>query len=234
MTWIGPVPKGAKVRYVDDQVFGLLERQIGSGIPAELPDKYRKDLRYVELSNAQISTNVEDATAWLKRYGIEMLPAPAKTFRTYIDRGNHIFSTLIDHPAVANPSAFTDCSIILQRAIIVMSGGYETMYLTSYFHSTDGKGTAVNFAPKGAVKVTFPSKNVWFPLELTKYIFKPAAYVVLDVLTPQPTKLSAPNFRSATGRLKVTLGAQDYYVSRLSAVLERGRDWPDFVAELAK
>lgn len=42
------------------------------------------------------------------------------------------------------------------------------MYLRSYFHSTDGKGTAVNFAPKGAVKITFPSKSVWFPLELTK------------------------------------------------------------------
>jgi hypothetical protein len=234
VTWSVPVPKGAKVRYVDDQIFGLLERQMGSEIPPSLPEKYLKDLRYVDLSNAQMSTSVEETTTWLKRYGIAMVDAPAKALRSYIDRGNHIFSTLIDHPAVPNFNLFGDCSIVLQRGIIVMSEGYETMYLRSYFHSSDGKGTSVNFVPKGGLKIAFPSKTVWFPLELTKFISEPAAHVVLDILTPQPIKLSAPNFRSAAGRLKVSLGAQDYYVTRLSAVLERGRDWPDLGATLAR
>jgi len=235
VTWAGPVPKDAKVRAVSDEVFTALERQIGSEIPSGLPDKYVKDLQRSELANAQISTTIQDAAAWLKRYGVELEEAPSKMLRGYLDRGYNIFSTLIEHPSVANPGDVRACSIILQRAIIVMSEGHETLYLRSYFHSSDGKGSAVNFAPKGGLKITFPSKNVWFPLELTKFIFEPSAHVVLDILTPHAVKFAAPNtFRSAGGRMKATLGAQDYYVTRYTAVLERGKDWPDFVAEMSK
>jgi hypothetical protein len=235
VTWIGPVPKNAKVRAVDEEVFRTLERQIGPEIPAGFPDKYLKDLQRMELANAQMSTNLPDAAAWLKRYGVEMQEGPSKMLQGYIDRGHNIFSTLIDHPAVANAGDVRACSIVLQRGIIVMGEGYETLYLRSYFHSSDGKGSEVNFAPKGGLKISFPSKSVWFPLELTKYIFEPSAHVVLDILTPHAAKLAAPSpFRSIGGRMKATLGAQDYFVSRYSAVLERGKDWPDFVTEIGR
>jgi hypothetical protein len=235
VTWIGPVPKSAKVRYVDDEIFTIFERQMGPEIPAALPEKYRKDLRRVDLSNAQISSSVDEAASWLKRYGIALEAGPAGTFRNYINRGNLIYSTLIDHPPVFNFVDFAFCSIILQRGIIVMSEGTETLYLRSYFHSTDGKGTAVNFAPKGGLKISFPSKTAWFPLELTKHIFEPSAHVVLDVVTPQPARLAAPSpFRVVSSNQKIGLGAQDYFVTRFTAVLEKGKDWPDFSVELGK
>lgn len=230
--WIGPVPKNAKVRYVDDTIFRQIERHVGPEIPNELPEKYRRELRYVDLSNAQISTSVEEAAAWLKRYGIALEDGPARAFRSYIERGNHIFSTLIEHPPVPNVIDFKACSIILQRGVIVINEGYETLHLRSYFHSTDGRNAA-NFVPKGGLQISFPSKVAWFPLELTKFIVEPAAHVVLDVLTPQPVKLNVPNpFRVVGSRKRVTLGAQDYYVVRSYAVLEKGKDWPDFSVEL--
>ena len=61
------------------------------------------------------------AAAWLKRYGVEMQEGPSKMLQGYIDRGHNIFSTLIDHPAVANAGDVRACSIVLQRGIIVLS-----------------------------------------------------------------------------------------------------------------
>ena len=55
VSWIGPVPKGAKVSNVDNSVFALLEQEMGSELPADFPDKYRKELQKSDLFNAQIS-----------------------------------------------------------------------------------------------------------------------------------------------------------------------------------
>ncbi|PPQ14554.1 hypothetical protein CV770_36360 [Bradyrhizobium sp. AC87j1] len=231
--WIGPVPRGARIRYAEDEIFRQFERHVGPEIPNELPEKYRREVQHVELSNAQISTSVNEASEWLKRYGVALEEGPAKVFRSYIDRGHYIFSTLIEHPPVPNARDFVACSIILQRGIIVMNDDQETLYLRSYFHSTDGKGAAVNFAPNGGLQMTFPSKVAWFPLELTKFITEPAAFVVLDVATPKPVKLRAPTpFRLVGGHKKITFGGLDFYVTRMEAVLERGKEAPDFSVEL--
>ena len=231
--WIGPIPKDARVRYVDGQIFEALERQTLRDTADELAKNYREGLKYVGLANAQISTSVDAAAEWLKRYNITLEYGPAKTFQGYIDRGHYIFSTLIEHPAVANFEEFIQCSIVLQWGIIVMNEGQETLYLRSYFHSTDGKGNFVNFAPRGGLQISFPSEAAWFPLELTKYISEPSAQVIIDVVTPSATKLSVPSpFDVENANAKVTLGAQDYFVTRLKGELEGGKDWPDLVIEV--
>jgi hypothetical protein len=233
VTWIGPVPKGARVRYADEKVFELIERQLGRETALELPDKYRKGLHYVDLANAHVSTSVREAEAWLKRYHIDLESGPSRTFQGYIDRGNVIFSTLIEHPPVPNFPEFKACSIILQWGIIVINEGHETLYLRSYFHSSDGKGSSVNFAPRGGLRINFPSKTAWFPLELTKYIYEPAAAVVLDVVTATPKKLNPPApFRTDNMNVKISFGAQDYFVTRIKGTLERGKDWPDLSLQI--
>jgi len=227
VSWVGPVPKTAKVSQVDGEVFEKLAVVNGSDIPDGYPEKYLKDLQRVGIANAYMSWDIDELTKWQRRHEIEMSPEPLAIFKSYLERGNLIFSALVEHPPVDDPPSFTACSVVLQRGVIVFSRGRESLFLRSYFHSTNGEDSA-NFVPSGGLEITFPSDGVWFPLELTKVIYEPASYVVLDVLTQEPLngkQVPAP-FQMGP-QCWMAFGGEKLNATRLVATLEGGKDWPD-------
>ena len=239
VTWVGPVPKGARVVFAGTEIFDRVAQVAGPVIPKSFPREYLQDLQVVDLFNAQISWNLDELTLWQKRHGIGMKKRPLEIFKKYLDSGHRIFSTLIEHPRVMDPSSFKLCSIILQHGIIVYDDRQEDLYIRSYFHSksaNDPKSFA-NFVPQGGVKFSFPSKSIWFPLMLTEVIDEPAALVVLDILTAgslDNTKFPDPFRGEAMGVIQTRVGVSEakiYNVTRVTAKLRAGQRWNDFNVE---
>ena len=228
VTWVGPVPKEARVSYSDGKVFDTVNAVAGPEIPLQFPAKYRKGLTRSELFNSSFSWTPDDVVRTQKRYEIEMESKPLEIFRDYISRGNVIFSTLVSHPMVPNAKKFTRCSVVLQRAILVSDPPSQTIYLRSYFHSAAGADDFVNFAPRGGLRIAFASDTLWFPLRLTSVIAEPASFVVLDVLSRGGiSSESIPKAFTAKNRGKVKLNGHTYMLTRLTAVLSAKEEWPD-------
>jgi len=172
--------------------------------------------------------NTQTLTAWEKKHGIEMQREPLAIFERYLRNGFTIFSALVRHPPVPEPKLYVACSVILQRGVIVYANGIEDLHLRSYFHSARDAENFVNFVPSGALRVSFKSDKIWFPLELTQVIQEPYSYVVLDVLTTKPLKLEQlPKPFQAGKQGTVTLGKQQYQAVRLTAKLAAKQTSPD-------
>lgn len=229
VTWVGPAPADARVTITDGEIFRLAAEQTGAGIPEDYPEKYTKDLQYVEVFNASMAWDLQEVTRWQERHGIKMEDGPSAVFQKYLDTDHVILETLVQHPVVENPELFVACSIVLQRGVIVYEDGWETLSLRSYFHSAADSDNFVNFAPSGGIEMVFPSDAIWFPLELSQFIVEPASYVVLDILTTSPLDAGQlpDSFRlEKSGR--VDYNGTTYEVSRVSATLKAGQETPDF------
>lgn len=238
VTWVGPVPEQAEVTTVDDKVFEAINRSAGREVPRELPAKYLKDLKRVDVFNASIFWDTKSLAAWENRYGIQMDEKSLEIFENYLKEGNVLLGTLVRHPTVAEPQQFVACSVILQRAVIVYANGREDLYLRSYFHSARDSTNFVNFAPAGGLRISFKSESIWFPLELTRVIQEPHSSVVLDILTDAPLDLEqlpksfhAP--QGGTAGLKgkrpksITFGGRRFHAVRINATLASGERSPD-------
>ena len=229
VTWVGPMPAQGKVSFTDGKIFREMAEVAGPEIPKYFPEKYVRGLRDVDIFNASMSWTVEELTRLQKRYEIPMEQEPINIFKEYISSGHTIISVLVEHPKVIDPSRYLACSVVLQRGVIVYDGGQETLFLRSYFHSAKDPENFVNFVPRGGIKVTFSSDTIWFPLKLTKVIFEPASYVVLDILTQEPLnaeQLPTP-FRVETADKLAKYQGKEFYVTRISAKLESNKDWAD-------
>ena len=113
-----------------------------------------------------------------------MSQAPSRIFQRYFETGHAVFTTLVEHPNVANPSDFALCSISNQRATILHADGRQSLTFRSFFHSTNREGLEPqNFVPKLGVQLDFPSEKIWFPLALTEVIDHEFANVELDIVT---------------------------------------------------
>ncbi len=79
--------------------------------------------------------------------------------------------------------------------------------------------------------MSFPSKTVWFPLELTTGISEPTAFVVLDILTTKPLdeKGLPTSFRVAK-TAEMTFHGKSYKVFRVTAQLDTKQKWEDLNA----
>jgi hypothetical protein len=229
-----PVPQDARITYATPDIFAAVNRVMGPEIPADFPKKYSTDLQHVEIFNQHVSFDTEELTRWQKRHNVEMKQEFLTTFDGSFKRGQVVASTLVEHPSVTHPETFADaCSVVLQRAVLISNPGpdglRETIALRSYLHSVDASGKeAANFVPNGGFHVTFPSKTVWFPLELTTGISEPYAWVVLDVLSTKPlnSKQLPSAFRVAkTG--KMMYQGKSYRVTRITAKLDTKQKWED-------
>ncbi|MEU1288627.1 hypothetical protein [Kitasatospora sp. NPDC005856] len=233
VTWAGPAPREARVRVANGDIFERVEQATGPAFPPDYPEKYLKNLRASEVFNASMAWTADDLVRWQGRHGIEMEPEALGVYENYIDNGNTIFMALVDHPSVSAPDAFVACSLVLQRAVIVHSGGRQDLFLRSYFHSArQDSSEFVNFAPAGSVHYSFKTDEAWFPLELTRFISEPASYVELDIVTPEGfDERLLPSPFSAGESGYALLGDIKYRVRRASAVLTIGehlRGIPDF------
>ncbi len=208
---------------------------MGPEIPADFPKKYFVGLQRVNIFNQHISFDAEEFVKWQKRYNVEMKKDFLATFEGSLKRGQVIASTLVEHPSVSHPERFKDaCSVVLQRAVLISNpapdGLRETIFLRSYLHSVEeSRGAAANFVPSGGFQVSFPSKTVWFPLELTTGISEPTAWVVLDILSAKPLnqkQLPSPFRVAKTG--KMTYQGKSYQVFRVTAKLDTKQKWEDF------
>lgn len=247
VSWVGPVPENAKVSYVDSSVFDKFANGARDEIPARLPKKYLNRLQRVDLFNSQLSWTEEELILWQGRHGIKMKEKPLKVFRGYLKNEKVIFSTLVQHPIVKERESFNSCSVVLQRAIIFFENGREDLYLRSYFHSShdDDKELAVNFVPKGGLKISFETDKIWFPLELSGLIFEPASYLVLDIVTPYKMDLTSrlPKGFKVMGERTLNLNGieesmrrpnQIVSAQRIEAVLAAGKRWPDLNIKLSR
>jgi hypothetical protein len=76
--------------------------------------------------------------------------------------------------------------------------------------------------------MTFASKEIIYPLELSQFIDEPASYVVLDILTPGPldAKQLPKGFTAEkTGRMEFR--RQAYRATRITAKLAAKERHPD-------
>jgi hypothetical protein len=231
VTWAIPVPKNAKVTLTNGSIFDMASRDIGPDVPSGFPEKYKSDLKRVEVFNPTMAWSVGQLLESEKHFGIEMEQVATQIFDKYVRSQHDFVMMLVQHPPVAvPPSSFSSCSVVLQRGVIEYNDGVETLSLRSYFHSADESGHAVNFVPQGAVQITFESPEIWFPLSLTKLIKEPASYVVLDILTPNAVKTGAlgQQFHAeATGK-EIKVDNRQLNATRVTAKLESGKDLEDF------
>lgn len=232
-----PVPQDARVTYASPDTFAAVDRVMGPEIPANFPKKYSENLHHVDIFNAHISFTPDEFIRWQKRYDVEMKSEFASIFEGSFKRDKVIASTLVEHPSVAHPERYKDaCSVVLQRAVLVSDPAQEreTIFLRSYLHSVDDAGGgATNFVPTGGFQVSFPSKTLWFPLELTTGISEPTAFVVLDILSTKPLNekgLPAP-FR-VVKTSEMTFQGKRYQVFRVTAQLDTKQKWEDLNASL--
>jgi hypothetical protein len=225
-----PVPQDARVTYANPAIFAAVNRVMGPEIPADFPKKYSANLQHVDLFNSRISFDMDEFVGWQKRNNVEMKKEFSSIFDGSLKRGQVIASTLVEHPAVEHPERFEDaCSVVLQRAVLVSDPANETFFLRSYLHSSEPGGTTANFAPTGGFQVRFPTKTLWFPLELTTGISEPTAYVVLDILSAKPLdskQLPSPFKVAKTGRM--VFQGKSYRVTRVTATLDTTKKWEDF------
>lgn len=229
-TWVVPTPSNARITYDDGSIFADVDRVKGTSMPERFPEKYTRSLKSVDLFNASMAWDNQELTRWQSRHGIEMKKGPLAVFGDYIKSDHAIFSTLIEHPKVKNPKLYTKCSIVLQRGVIVFTGSRETLYLRSYFHSSNDNGEYVNFVPKGGIKMSFPADAIWYPLSLTSEIEEPASYLVLDVLTKQslPTRQISKSFQ-VSKQGKIMYQGDTYYFIRITGRLDAEKKWRDLI-----
>lgn len=227
-----PVPEDARVTFASPDIFAAVNRVMGPEIPSDFPKKYSANLKHVDIFNQRISFGPEEFVSWQKRYDVEMKRDFMTIFEGSFKRGQVVASTLVEHPTVAHPEKFQDaCSVVLQRAVIFSDPAQstETIYLRSYMHSVDASGGATaNFVPRGGFQVSFSSKTVWFPLELTTGISEPSAFVVLDILsskTLSSKELPGSFHVSKTGEM--TYQGKSYHVTRVTAQLDTKQKWED-------
>jgi hypothetical protein len=222
VTWVGPVPRFARVTLGDGEIFRSLEEVTGGDVPEGFPKEYVHNLQEAKAFNSSILWDTAEVVAWQKRYGIEMEPGPLQVFEYYLKTGSAIFATLVEHPLVPNADRFTACDVLLQRAAIVLGDGREDLFLRSYFRSATEDGESVNFVPMGGVHYSFASDSLWYPLELSRFISQPASYLELDILTRGPLDEAAPipKHIQAIRRGEMTHLGIKHYVTRLSAKLE--------------
>ncbi len=175
---------------------------------------------------------MEELVRWEKRHGIAMEKGPTGVFQNYLRRGNVIFATLLDHPRVSEPAQYVRCSVVLQRGVVVYGEGRETLFLKAHFHSARDSDHFVNFAPRGGIRISFPAKKVWFPLELTRFVQEPASYVVLDILTKEPLQpKQLPDGFRVQGTGKMEYEGQNYSVTRVAGKLIVRGQFPDLELE---
>ena len=215
---VGPVPKGGKVSYADAAIFRAVAKVTGPEIPKGYPKKYTENLQRVDIFNESMAWDIESVHRWDKRNGITPTPEVTAIFDRYIRRGHTIRMMLVEHPKVPAPDLYRACSVVLQRGVIIYDNGRETLFLRSYMHSSKDSRNYVNFVPKGGIKISFRSDNIWFPLETTRVVQEPESYVVLDILTQRPLSEAAlPRPFRITNRGKMQYEGKTYVVTRVTA-----------------
>lgn len=231
--WVGPVPANARISFMPGTIFREADRMTGSEIPSALPRKYTQKLHYAGLFNPTLLWEAQELSSWHEKNGFKLGEEALSLLNQYVTEGYRIASILVEHPSVPKPESFAACNTVLQRGDIVYANGVQTLFLRSYFHSTDGSGNFVNFVPRGGVQMTFASDAIWFPLRLTQLVSEPASYVALDILTPVPLnaeQLPAPFELGKTGRM--SYHGVEYEVARVSARLEPKQAVADLKLEL--
>jgi len=231
--WVGPVPANAKITFTSGPVFRETERTTGSEIPSAFPRKYAQKLHYAGLFNPAMHWDAQELSRWHERNGFKLGEQPLSILDQYVAEGYRIASVLVEHPSVPRPESFAVCNVLLQRGDIVYVNGVQTLFLRSYFHSTDDSGNFVNFVPRGGVQMTFASDTIWFPLRLTQLVSEPASYVTLDILTPVPLsaeQLPAPFELGRRGR--ISYHGVEYEAARVSARLDPKEAVADLKLEL--
>jgi len=228
VTWVGPIPKEARVTFVDSRPFSAANKVLGGEIPKSFPKKYRASLQSSQVFTTTVSWSSEEVVRTQKRFEIDMERRPMEIFEDYLKRGFLVLSSLVEHPSVPEPRRFARCSVVLQRALLVSNPPWQTILLRSYFHSAASDDQFVNFAPNGGLRITYPSDDVWFPLELTSVISEPAAHVVLDILTQQQLQEDqVPTPFAITARGTMTFEGRRYQVARVRARLAADKKWAD-------
>jgi hypothetical protein len=207
-----------------DEVAGIMDRRSSASSTAarskERKEKYDRNLRFSEVFNASMAWDLDTFVTWQERHGVEMEGRPLEIFQAYLERGHPLFMSLVEHPTVAEPERFTNCSIVLQRAVIFHRNGREDLFLRSFFHSSNGE-EAVNFAPSGAVQMSFMTDSIWFPLALTEGIPEQSSEVVLDIVsdtTLSPREVPEPF--EVVDISRVGLGIDRFEVTRIAGVLD--------------
>lgn len=141
-----------------------------------------------------------------------------------------MFGALVEHPNAADPDQLSACSVVLQRGVIVYDNEgtlqpKETLFLRDRFHSAKDSENFVNFVPRGAIQMSFPSESIWFPLERLEGIEELASYVVLDILTLKPLsyeQLPKPFQLEKTAQMQYQ--GKSYSVARITAKLAAGHE----------
>ena len=145
------MPSGAKVSFGDSDIFAAAARVTGPEIPAAFPRKYQTGLRKAKTSGNGTAEDVPKLLAWEKAQGLEMAPAKRAVFEEYA-KGQFTFGMLlVEHPTVPDAATYKG-SVVLQRGVIVLAKGSETLFLRPYLHSAKDATHAVNLTPQGGVQ----------------------------------------------------------------------------------
>jgi hypothetical protein len=211
LTWAGSAPNPAKITLTNSNIFSTVAEVTGSEIPQDFPAKYSKNL---------ITATIFDL--------VDKEQNPASIFEGSFRQDNVMFGAIVEYPNVANPEQLSACSVVLQRAVIVYdndgtSRSQETLFLRDRFHSAKDSANFVNFVPGTGIQLSFPSENIWFPLEQLEGTEEPASYVVLDILTPQQLsyqQLPKPFQLEKTAQMQYQ--GKSYSVARITAKLAAG------------
>lgn len=251
VTWVGPAPAEGRVRITDgwafDKVGSLMDgrtstrpaqREKASVLktPRQQLEKYDRNVRRSEVFNASMAWDLETFVGWQERHGVEMEDRFLEIFKMYLERGNALFMSLVEHPDVINPQEFTRCSIVFQRGVIFYRNGREDLFLRSHFHSSNGdQDESVNFVPEGTVQMSFKTDSVWFPLALTEGIPEPSAEVVLDIVSD--TALSSrdvPQPFEVLDVSRVGVGLDRLDVTRIAGTIQSAESVEDLRLSLRK
>ncbi|MBV9395749.1 MAG: hypothetical protein JOZ84_15215 [Methylobacteriaceae bacterium] len=227
--WAIPVPRNAKVQFVQGGMIEAIAPHVGSEIPGGFPEKYNRDVKRVEIFNSTMAWDVQQLLETEKRFGIEMSKDAVGVFEAYAKSGEDFVVGLLQHPQLGGSGdVAVRCSVVLQRGVIEYIDGRETLHLSSRLHSTSDSGQSVNFVPQETAKISFESSTIWFPLSLTQLIGEPASYVVLDVVTQKAFKpAELPQEFQAEESKRIDLHGKSVYATRISAKLDAGRPIAD-------
>lgn len=227
VTWVTPIPAGAAVQQVGNEVFQLL----GSDDHPQLLAKYRQKRKAATLQDSFVASSLPELQQWEAGFGITPEPEPARLLSAYFTRGYRVYGTLVEHPDVpeARRPAYTICSCTLQRALIVWDAGQERIYVRSWFHSAAGPGEAHNFAPAGGLLVSYPAPDrITLPLGFSEVTAEPNSYPVTEILTKKPLNTSWIPSRWKVAKLPpVSFEGATWQAVRLTARMNRGEVTPD-------
>ncbi|HEY7725010.1 MAG TPA: hypothetical protein VH880_06740, partial [Anaeromyxobacteraceae bacterium] len=209
VTWVVPVPRGARVRSEDEPP---IRRTRPPGDAS------------TDFADRRQAVDEFDVEWWERDHAVQHDPAGRRLLGDYLAGGRYEASLrLVEHPAVKDPEAYKLCSCVRHDIVVRHDGAVERIHIQSRFRSSraDGSG-AVEFRPSPLVIEFSRPGEVWIPLRFAELVS--GTSVTVDIYVPDGRTLGPvpAGFTALLGKQADPVDGTPRQWLRLSATLPPG------------